>query len=91
LEETMLKRSLLAAFGAALICSCHAAVAQTSEDVFFKGKTITCYIGYGPGGGYDTFARIISKHMTRHIPGEPGIVPVNMPGASSMTLAYYIT
>ncbi len=87
----MLKRSWLAAFGAAIICSCHAAVAQTSEDAFFKGKTITCYIGYGPGGGYDTFARIISKHMTRHIPGEPGIVPVNMPGASSMTLANYIT
>ena len=66
------------------------ASAQTSVAEFYKGKTITCFIGYGVGGGYDLFARTISKHMGRHIPGNPAILPVNMPGASSMILANHL-
>jgi tripartite-type tricarboxylate transporter receptor subunit TctC len=65
------------------------AAAQPVAD-FFRGKTITCYIGYGVGGGYDLFARTISRHMSRHIPGNPTILPVNMPGASSMTLGNHL-
>jgi tripartite-type tricarboxylate transporter receptor subunit TctC len=65
------------------------AVADPVAD-FYRGKTITCYIGYGVGGGYDLFARIISRHMSRHIPGNPSIIPVNMPGASSMILANFL-
>src|SRR5581483_7411202 len=42
------------------------------------------------GGGYDLFARTISRHMTKHIPGNPSILPVNMPGASSMVLGNYL-
>ena len=57
---------------------------------FYRGKTITCFIGYGVGGGYDLFARTISRHMPRHIPGNPTIVPVNMPGASSMVLGNHL-
>jgi tripartite-type tricarboxylate transporter receptor subunit TctC len=64
--------------------------AQQSLADFYRGKTITCYIGYGVGGGYDLFARTISKHMGRHIPGNPSIVPVNMPGASSMILGNFL-
>ena len=48
------------------------------------------YIGYGVGGGYDLFARTISRHMSRHIPGNPTILPVNMPGASSMILGNHL-
>jgi tripartite-type tricarboxylate transporter receptor subunit TctC len=66
------------------------ASAQDSIAEFFKGKTITCFIGYGVGGGYDLFARTISKHMGRHIPGNPTILPVNMPGASSMILGNHL-
>jgi len=66
------------------------ASAQNSVADFYKGKTITCFIGYGVGGGYDLFARTISKHMGRHIPGNPTIMPVNMPGASSMILANHL-
>src|SRR5215475_1315151 len=57
---------------------------------FYRGKTITCFIGYGVGGGYDLFARTISRHMPRHIPGNPTILPVNMPGASSMVLGNHL-
>jgi tripartite-type tricarboxylate transporter receptor subunit TctC len=57
---------------------------------FYRGKTITMYIGYGVGGGYDLFARTISRHMSRHIPGNPTILPSNMPGASSLTLGNFL-
>jgi tripartite-type tricarboxylate transporter receptor subunit TctC len=57
---------------------------------FYRGKTITTYIGYGVGGGYDLFARTISRHMPRHIPGNPSMLPVNMPGASSMVLGNHL-
>jgi tripartite-type tricarboxylate transporter receptor subunit TctC len=61
-----------------------------SDAEFYKGKTITIFIGYGVGGGYDLFARTISRHMSRHIPGNPTMLPVNMPGASSMILANHL-
>jgi tripartite-type tricarboxylate transporter receptor subunit TctC len=51
---------------------------------FYKGKQITLIIGGGPGDGYDTHARLLARHMNRHIPGEPQIVPQNMPGAGSL-------
>lgn len=57
---------------------------------FYKGKTITVFIGYGVGGGYDLFARTIARHMPRHIPGNPAMLPVNMPGASSLILANHL-
>src|SRR5215831_13810837 len=65
------------------------AAAQSVAD-FYRGKTITCFIGYGVGGGYDLFARTISRHMSRHIPGNPTIMPVNMPGASSLVLGNHL-
>src|SRR5262245_17960586 len=65
------------------------AAAQSVAD-FYRGKTITCFIGYGVGGGYDLFARTISRHMSRHIPGNPTILPVNMPGASSLVLGNHL-
>jgi tripartite-type tricarboxylate transporter receptor subunit TctC len=67
----------------------HPAAAQSVAE-FYRGKTVTCYIGYGVGGGYDLYARTISRHMTRHIPGNPIIVPVNMPGASSLVLGNHL-
>src|SRR5258705_5205055 len=74
---------------AALVLSAGPLAADPVAD-FYRGKTITCFIGYGVGGGYDLFARTISRHMTRHIPGNPTILPVNMPGASSMVLGNHL-
>jgi tripartite-type tricarboxylate transporter receptor subunit TctC len=73
-----------------LVLSSRPLLAQQSVADFYRGKTITCYIGYGAGGGYDLFARTISRHMSKHIPGNPAILPVNMPGASSMILGNHL-
>lgn len=80
-------RSLTAA--AALLAMGGLANAQSVAD-FYKDKTITLYIGYGPGGGYDLYARTIGRHIVKHIPGNPQILPTNMPGASSMILANHM-
>jgi tripartite-type tricarboxylate transporter receptor subunit TctC len=77
------------ACGLGLLAAARPAAADEVAD-FYRGKTVTCYIGYGVGGGYDLFARTISRHMGRHIPGEPTIIPMNMPGASSMVLANFL-
>lgn len=58
------------------------AYAQSVAD-FYKGKTVTMYIGYSSGGGYDQYARLLALHMGRHIPGNPDMVPRNRPGAGS--------
>src|SRR4249920_1343166 len=86
----MMARRILSVLASLLAMLCaHPAAADAIAD-FYRGKTITCYIGYGVGGGYDLFARTISRHMTRHIPGNPIIVPVNMPGASSLVLGNHL-
>ncbi|MFQ5974044.1 MAG: Bug family tripartite tricarboxylate transporter substrate binding protein, partial [Alphaproteobacteria bacterium] len=62
-------------------------VAAGSVADFYKGKTITIYIGYSPGGGYDAYARTVGRHIGKHIPGNPGTVAKNRPGAGSLKLA----
>jgi tripartite-type tricarboxylate transporter receptor subunit TctC len=57
---------------------------------FYRGKTITLTVGYSSGGGYDTYARILARHMGRHIPGNPAVVVQNAPGAGSMRAANMI-
>jgi tripartite-type tricarboxylate transporter receptor subunit TctC len=63
--------------------------AQMPAD-FFKGRTVDLYIGYSVGGGYDVYARMVARHMGRHIPGSPTIVPKNMEGAGSIRLANWL-
>jgi tripartite-type tricarboxylate transporter receptor subunit TctC len=63
--------------------------AQSVED-FYRGKTINLIIGYSVGGGYDLYGRLVSRHISKHIPGRPAIVPQNMTGAGSLRAAQYI-
>jgi tripartite-type tricarboxylate transporter receptor subunit TctC len=77
----------MAAAIAALAAS--AAHAQGPAD-FYKGKTVEIYIGYSVGGAYDLYARIISRHLGKHIPGNPTVVPKNMEGAGSLRLANWL-
>lgn len=72
-----------------LLATTGAAPADEVAD-FYRGRQMTMFIGYPSGGGYDLYARAIARHIVRHIPGTPSIVPQNMPGASSMLLANHI-
>ena len=59
--------------------------AQASADPiadFYKGKRIQMLVGSSPGGGYDTYARLVTRHMGRYIPGHPRWIVKNMPGAA---------
>jgi tripartite-type tricarboxylate transporter receptor subunit TctC len=58
-----------------------------SADDFYKGKTITLVVANAAGGGYDLYARLLARHMGRHIPGEPGFVVKYQPGAGGLTMA----
>jgi len=61
-----------------------------TQEPYFKGKTVKIIVGFSAGGGYDTYARLISRHMTRHTPGNPTIVVENMAGAGSLISANHI-
>jgi tripartite-type tricarboxylate transporter receptor subunit TctC len=79
----------------AIGASATATFAPTSvrcDDVsdFYAGKTVQLYIGYAPGGGYDDYARMLSRHISRHIPGQPTVVVQNYPGAGSIRAANYL-
>lgn len=65
------------------------AAADTAEQAF-QGKQIRLLIGSSAGGGYDTFARTIAAHWSKHIPGNPTFVPQNMPGPMSLPVANHI-
>jgi tripartite-type tricarboxylate transporter receptor subunit TctC len=73
---------MLAALGAP-------ASAQSVEE-FYRGKTITVLVGFTAGGGYDLYARVLGRHIGRHIPGNPAIVVQNMPGAGSLKATQYV-
>ena len=57
------------------------------QTPFYRGKQIILLIASGAGGGYDAYARAIARHMGRHIPGNPSIVPKNVPGAGGLIAA----
>jgi len=63
--------------------------AQTVEE-FYRGRSITVLVGFTAGGGYDLYARLLGRHMGRHVPGNPTIVVQNMPGAGSMKATQYV-
>jgi len=67
----------------------HSAPARTPAE-FYKGRNIFITVGYSTGGGYDLYARLLAQHWGRHIPGNPTVVPQNMPGAGSLKAALYI-
>lgn len=85
-------RSLAPAALAAIIGFGFTVGAYAAEDVasFYKGKRITMIVGSGPGGGYDTYARLIARHMGRHIPGNPSFITQNKNGAASVIATNYM-
>ena len=63
-----------------------AALAQPN----FAGKTVTLIVGYKPGGGYDTTARMLARHLPNHLPGKPTVIVQNMPGGNSIIAANHL-
>ena len=78
----VLRRASFVAAAFAAIAGASTALAQAPEQ-FYKGKTVDIIIGYPPAGSNDTYARLLARHIGKHIPGNPSIVPKNMPGAGS--------
>ena len=66
------------------------AYAQDGVQKFYAGRSMDVVIGYPPGGGFDSSARLLIRHMPRHLPGSPTMVPKNMPGAGSLVAANYL-
>ena len=66
-----------------------AATHAHAED-FYRGRTLSVIVGYAAGGGYDVNARLLSRHLGKHLPGQPSVVVVNMPGAGSLKMLEYI-
>ncbi len=76
----------------ALVATLVSTSALRAESVadFYRGKTMKVIIGYGPGGGYDLYGRLAAEFLPRHIPGNPTIVPENMPGGGSLKAILYL-
>ena len=81
-------RNLLTAIVA--IAWLFAATEVQAQSDFYQGKTIRIIVGYSPGGGYDALARMLSRQMPKHIPGNPTILVENMAGAGSLLAANHI-
>ncbi len=63
---------------------------STGARPFHRGKTVSLLIGYSVGGGYDAYGRLVARHLGKHIPGNPSVVPQNMSGAGSLKAANYL-
>ncbi len=74
---------------AGMLSPARPAQAQSAAD-FYRGKTLRMLIGYGPGGGYDIYGRLVAEFLPRHLPGNPTIITQNMPGAGSFVAAKYM-
>src|SRR5262245_28540320 len=81
---------LCAAFVLAVVAFIAGPAPADEVAEFYKGKRVTLLVSYGPGGGYDVYARVLARHIGRHIPGNPNIVVQNMPGAGSLRGANYL-
>jgi tripartite-type tricarboxylate transporter receptor subunit TctC len=62
----------------------------SSQEQFYSGKNIRIIVGFSAGGGYDTYARVLSRHLGKHIPGNPTVAVENMPGAGSLISANHV-
>jgi tripartite-type tricarboxylate transporter receptor subunit TctC len=65
-------------------------VAHAADRPFYAGKTINLIVGEPPGGGADAYARLLSRHLARHIPGAPAVIVQNMPGAGTLKSVMYV-
>ena len=86
------RSGLLGLAAAILFIGCGQAQPATGSagTDFYRDKTISIIVGSGAGGGFDTTARLVSRHIGRHIPGEPTVIVVNMPGGGGLVAANHV-
>jgi tripartite-type tricarboxylate transporter receptor subunit TctC len=89
-EGMMLYRSCVSVLGFLGAVSLLAAGSEAAEDSFFRGKVIRIVVATSAGGGFDTYSRVIARHMGKHIPGKPSLVVENMPGAGHLLATKYM-
>jgi tripartite-type tricarboxylate transporter receptor subunit TctC len=75
---------------AAVITGAPGAHGATASADFYQGKVMRIIVGFSAGGGYDHYARVLSRHIGRHIPGQPNVIVQNMPGAASLNSVRYV-
>jgi tripartite-type tricarboxylate transporter receptor subunit TctC len=90
MENKMPRLPLWCLCGAALVVSTLDQAKADPVADFYRGRNVNLYIGYSVGGGYDNYARVVARHMGNHIPGNPSILPQNMPGAGSLRALNYL-
>jgi tripartite-type tricarboxylate transporter receptor subunit TctC len=83
-----MRNRMLAALTALAALAAFAGVAHAQS--FYDGKTLRIIVGLSPGGGFDTYARTIGRHLGKHIPGNPTVIVDNMPGAGSIIMTNYM-
>jgi tripartite-type tricarboxylate transporter receptor subunit TctC len=83
------RTSAILAWLAVMLAAAGAARADTVSD-FYRGKTLHVLIGYGEGGGYDIYGRLFAEFLGRYLPGNPTVIPQNMPGAGSFKAVNYL-
>jgi tripartite-type tricarboxylate transporter receptor subunit TctC len=90
IEGRVSRRGFVAGLtGGALARVTHASAAPAND--FYRGKTLTTFVGFAPGGGVDTAARVVARHLVRFIPGSPRSIVQNLEGAAGIVAANYVT
>ena len=77
-------RSMIIGMAALLML---AGATWAADAPFYQGKTIRLIVGYSPGGGFDTFSRLLGRFLSKHVPGNPSVLVMNMPGGGSISAA----
>lgn len=85
-----MKKTIVSMAGAAALLLVASMTRPLAAADFYSGKTMRFIVGYAPGGGYDTYTRLIARHIGKFIPGHPSIVVENMEGAGSLLAANYV-
>jgi tripartite-type tricarboxylate transporter receptor subunit TctC len=83
-------RVVNAAIVSLALALCASAAQAQSVEQFYKGRVVNLVVGFNPGGAYDPYARVVARHLPKHLPGAPDIVVKNMQGAGSVRAANYL-
>ncbi len=86
----MVLTKALSGTAAGFLIAAHLTGPASAQPDFYKGKTVSITVGFPPGGGYDLYARVVARHLPRHLPGTPTVIVQNMPGAGSLNLANHL-